>query len=741
MAMDLNRSRNVGVFHLLSGAALVAAAGLTWAPAAMAQEKPAAKAPAKDDKGGNKQTDAEVVADFIHYVKIARYDLAQATGQDILTRGLSDREFAKLIDSGDRLERFESAVALAQRVRELEPTAAKLADLYTKGKLATARDPEQIAVNIKMLLSSERGRLIATERLRTAGEYAVPQLLTALLNPTDRLLGAAAQDVLVAMGPQAVMPLSAALLNLEPAAQERVANVLALVPYPQSTPFLADVAANSKNASVQEAAKRALAKLGASEGATAAVLYPALAEKYYREAREVTSFPGEEFQLLWDYQPQIGLVMTAVRTPVYHEAMAMRLAERSLALSSDSPLTAALWISSNLKREIETPKGYQNPAYPAGKRDAMYFAVAAGAEADQRVLARAIDTRNTPLALKAIAALAKTAGGNSLWGSGAERQPLVEAVTYPNRRVQFEAALVLGGSNPKEAFSGSERVVPAIASAVREAQVKIAVVVASDSETYQVQRGQLEKAGYSVLAFARTLGDVSGPIAEAPAVDAIVIAGLATEAAEEQLKTVRGTPKLVATPVMILGTTEQMPELRRRHEGDSSVAVRPSGSDPASRAKALEDLVLAASGGPISADESKRYAERAVASLRDLALSGNTVLKIEDAVLPLLTALNEIKGPMRIDVAEVLSRINQKQTQVALVEAALAASGGERVVLLGKTATSAKLFGNLLEARHVNRVIELAKGKDAEESVAAAGLLGSLSLTNKDLVPLILGKN
>lgn len=688
-----------------------------------------------------KLSDAQVLSDFIHYVRIARYDIAQSMGEELVARNIAARDFAKLVEGGDGLERYDQAISTAMRVAALEPTAAKIQSLYNKGRLETARDPEQIANNIKLLSDSVRGRLIGTQRLRVAGEYAVPQLLEALINPNDRILSSEAERVLVALGSQAVIPLGTALMGMPAIGQERVAQVLGKIPYDTSVPFLADVRASTSNDGVREACDRALAQLGATERAQYVPgAYQALAERYYAEMSDVTSFPNEEFQLVWAYDPRTGLFPTALRTQVFHEAMAMRLTERALQIESENADVLALWLSANLKRETETPEGYDNPEYPSTRRDAMYYAVAAGSQADQRVLARAIDTRNTTLARKAIAALAQTAGGAALWATDLGRQPLLEALNYPNRRVQYDAALVLGAAQPKDTFPASERVVPTLAGAIRETQGRYALVLAPDSEAYQRYRGILEKSGYTVLQYGRTVSDVLGPVAESPAIDVVFVANFRNDTAAEQVSQVRGQPKLAATPVLVLTGADGTTDLQLRYQSDVSVAVRPSAASDSEIASTVTTLVDSASGGTISAEESRAYADRSLRVLRDLAISGTSVLKAEDASLPLMAALGDVKGAMRLDVAEVLSRINQKQTQVALADAALSASGAERTALLGKVATSAKLFGNQLEARHVSRIVELAMSANADEATAAAALMGSLNLPNTELLPLITGK-
>jgi hypothetical protein len=74
------------------------------------------------------------------------------------------------------------------------------------------------------------------------------------------------------------------------------------------------------------------------------------------------------------------------------------------------------------------------------------------------------------------------------------------------------------------------------------------------------------------------------------------------------------------------------------------------------------------------------------------------------------------------------------------MDAALAAAGEERVMLLGKVAGSAKRSGNLLESRHITALREIVTTGENAEATAAAALMGALNLPNAELVPLILGR-
>jgi len=707
---------------------------MLWASAAVLRAQPADEA-----------SPQQMLKDFIHYVLIARYDAADLMGQQLLSLDMPAQAFTDLLDTSGEYNRFKSAVGEAMRRDpggQLEATAAALERLYETGRLERARSPDEIARNVSLLTGQLQARYLATRRLLTAGEYGMPQLVEALLDQQHPELQATVQDILVELGSQSVMPLCVTLLNVRGGQQELVANVLGIKGYRTALPFLADVAESTSESFVREACNRAIDRLGGTGGASVADLYLQLGEIYYAERPEVTSFPGEEHQLLWSYlagAPGVSLVMTPIRTEVFHEAMAMRMAEATLRENAQSVEGAALWVASNIKRGVEQPADYENPAYGSDRRDPMYFAVAAGMPVDHRVLARGLDTRNTPLAREAIAAIERIAGGAQLWSGASDRRPLVEALGYPNRRVQYEAALAFGAAQPSSPFTESDRVVPLLASAVRDASARYAIILTDEVEKYQALRRILEAEGYQVLPRGSTIEELNQDIADAPGIDVLVTA-LSADASLQVIEQARYGAKLAATPLLALVDPLEAATLTPRFERDPMVMVRRAGLPEEAIAGAVGQLVEQASGGPISPEEARAYSERAITVLRDLAVSGNEVLHVSDATGPLVGALGDSTGERRMAIAEVLAYIADPRAQKAIADVALAAQGPEQAALLGKVADSAKRFGNQLDERQVARVVAIAKDTSPEESLAAAALLGALGVPNSDLLPQILGQ-
>lgn len=703
-----------------------------------------AAVPASAQQNAAEVSDLQLLEDFIFYVNIANIDLAKANAQALLDRGIDPKRFLAMIEDSATLEdRFDRAYRRALMFGELEDSAAQVYRLYEEGRLARARDPNEIARNIAMLTGTPRGQILARERLAAAGEYAVPQLLDVLIQRRNPMLEAEVIRQLVRMGRQSVIPLSVALNGLDETTQEVVVRILTELRYPAALPFVTELARTTPNSTVRAAAQRAVETLGGRVDSAVSVagLYRNLGDDYYQEPQALTSFPGEEYQLLWSFDPAIGLQPEAILTEVFHEAMAMRLAEHALGLDPTDQPTIALWIAANFSRELDQPADYDNPAYPVGeRREAMYYAVAAGATTTQRVLARALENRDTRLARLAIEALSLSAGGQGLVGSS--ERALVRALSYPDRRVRYEAAIAIGRARPRESFEGSETVVPILASVIRDAGTRYAVVLASNIERQQVIRAELEGLGYTVLPPGFTLGDTMNSIAEVAGVD-LLVTDLTTESTLEAIDQARRTARLQATPILSIMSAAGYAQNAAQFEGDALTALARQGLSESQLRANVEYLVAQSSGDPITAEEAELYALEALDVLHEIAVGsgggGRGVFDVSDAAVPLIGALEETSGDVRARVADVLSYIGQQRVQVALMDAVMTADEEERLPLMSQMTDSAKRFGNMLEERQVRWLVERADSPDEAEATAAAALMGALELPNDRIVPLILG--
>jgi len=673
--------------------------------------------------------------DFVFFVNVHQAEAAAGTANEILGLGMTPRELLEFVEEAGLEKELDEALGKALRRDSLEPIAGRILTMLSDGRLQRARDPDEIERNIDGLVGGLRERLYSRQRLKAAGEYAMPQLIDALLQRTDIQLRTQVQRLLNESGRASVVPLSVSLMEIDPAAQEQVVNVLGQLQYIAAAPYIAELRDKTLSDPVRNACERALDSIGAS-GSTGE-LFRQLAEAYYDEREELTSFPGEDMQLLWNYNPSIGLIPTAIETEVYHEARTMRLAERAMELGAQGPSALGLWVASNFSREIDESAGYDNPAYPPSMREAMYYAVASGPVVSEMVLGRALADNDTRLARRAVDAIERTAGPGLIWDRSSGQSPLIAAMTYPSRRVQYDAALAIAASHPRSGFQGDQRVVPTLAGAIRFAGTSYALVLTEEEEQYRSIRRVVEGLGYQVLPFGRQVSEIAEAIAETPGIDLIV-----TQAAfgktEPLIQAVRSRPKLTAAPVFTLVASNELPRLRRVFGNDVSVMIRSFGINEEAMTAGMTELVDTASGGVIEADEAREFALRSLFALRDLAVAQNQVLDVSDATTSLISAMNETTGEVRLEVAEVLSRIGRPSAQAMLAEASLAASGTERIDLLGKLAGSARRFGNQINGVLVEQLVELSATGDDDEATAAAAVIGALGLPQSEMVRLIL---
>jgi len=682
----------------------------------------------------------QLLADFLHYVLIRKDDLANADANALLQRNLSAVDFVGLVeDSRDGVNRFEDVVRRAIATPSLEGSAAALWRLYEDGKRGRSRDPDEVAQNIAMLDGPARGRMLARERLRAAREYAVPQLLQVLQTRPNPLLETEVMRLLRDMGADAVAPLTAAILSLDNATQVSVAKILGGIASDISLPYLRELAQTTIVDEVRGAARKAIRAIAGADVSQKSLSdqYERLAERYYAQQQSLTRFPDEPHQLLWTFDPSYGLFPMPVRTAVFHEMRAMKLAQRAIELDARNDRAVSLWIAANLRREIQTPDGWTNPAYPATRPGAMYYAVAGGSKVLQPVLARALADQDTQLARKAIAALSESAGGATLWeGVGADK-PLVRALLYPDRRVQIDAALALARANPREYFEGADRVMPILGAAAADAATINALVLAPNEENRQDLQSLAASLGYNVLTPAASLRDAREAVAEAPSVDLVLMRmGAQTQAV---ITRVRLVSKLQVAPIVAQTGVTVFNEISPRYASNILVRVVRDGLSPEQLATATLESAMHATGPPITKDEATAYTQSSLVALRTLAEARSDAFDVRQAAGPLLSALKEQKGKTQLLVADVLARVNQRRAQTALMDAAINAAGADRITMLARVGLSVRRFGGMLDRAQLDWLVDTALvSEDEGVATAAAALMGSLNMPELQVAPLIL---
>jgi CheY-like chemotaxis protein len=679
----------------------------------------------------------ELLNDWIHYTKIAHLELSNAKGQALIDSGVSNAELATIIDETQGVEkRFQEAVDRAMQVPELEPIAGDLWKRAESGRLDLARDSERIEEAVKMLTGPQRARLIGKQRLLAAKEYAVPALLKELTEGTDSQLKIEAQKVLVELGRNAAFPLSVAALRLTGPGQRTVCDILGAIKQPQAAPYLRDVSMNAAEQENKDAAKRAFDRLGVPDGSLSS-LYSDLGRHYFDGNESLVAFPEEPTNNVWRYNDFTGLSPRPVPTAIFTDVMAMELAAKSVALDAANSAGLSLFVASDLKRENDLPEGAVDPIYGDNKYTPEFYATVFGTRTCLDVLSLGIDKLDTPLVRDAIDALSKTTGGANLFSGSAGRNPLLEALSYPDRRVQYEAALTLAHALPQQKFSGDQAVVPILASAVRQGNESTVLLVADNEENRANAASQLQTMGFQVVGSGASVAAVGPEFARAVGVDLVYIRMGSAADTKEAIESLRRVPKVAAAPIVVLATATDIAVLNKDYRTDQRVIMTQAREGEEALKTAVEQVMRRGAGGRIDEAEAEEYAIRALGALRDVAISRSPAYAIADAETALIDALDTRQGGTRLLVAEILALIDSDAAQRKLFDASLNATAEEQVDLLHRTADSVRLWGDKAEERHVTALLDLIAKSEGETAEAAATVHGALSLPASGAVGLL----
>ncbi|MCJ7544613.1 MAG: hypothetical protein MUP47_08655, partial [Phycisphaerae bacterium] len=604
---------------------------------------------------------------FLHGIKVAREDLAESTGRAILESGAARQVYLLSVKEGD----VQWLLTRGERLGNLKPIIDDIRKMIEAGYSAERSDPNQIAHAIDLLAENLRAYEIGAGRLVTSGEYAMPQLVQKL---TDRTTSATLTEriisVLPRMGKEAVRPLSAALAAKDQGLLQIAAEALGRIRYGEAAAALKEMLQREDLVErTRQIASAALVACGGEAAATtpaASVLYEQ-AEKYYYNRQSVPVDPNSPTANVWSWREGLGLEYHPVPKEVFGDVYAMRLAQAALKQDAAFYPAVSLWLAAKMHQEIHS--GAPEGTAPEGEPGARFYALAGSAKYLQDVLQRALRDDDPALALRAIEALAETAGAGSLVEPVAGGvQPLVEALSNRDRQVRLMAALALANALPKEHFKGDDRVVAVLNEALRHRGQRKALLIDADSARRNLLKDALRSAGYEVvdepdpdkaLVAGRETGGVD-----------LVVLGAKPDPADFLVR-MRTDPALAALPAVVAYSDER---LRRMASQDSGMVLMQAEVTAASASEAIAQAMKTTSAASQTPEQTASWAIRAADAIARLGTTGNTVFDIAQTASMLASALKDAQGEVVMAAAKALASMPAGQAQQALAQRALTAT-------------------------------------------------------------------
>ncbi len=483
--------------------------------------------------------------DMLHYINIARPVLAASYARAILAnpQATPDKIYSLSIQTAHTLRTLRKA----ENLKPLAKLVPKLRQKIEAGYKGWRANPDQVAESLRMMAGSLRGTRLAVQRLKTSGQYALPILLDKLRDPkTPPVLRDRIVTMLPEMGNQAIRGYSAALQSKDAKLVEFLARALGKMQYPGALPRLREALDRPEFAGPNNTTGKALSQaIVACSGSREALKTPLaqlfynLAQQYYARSDSLLPDPKDESAtaLVWFWKEGLGLEARPVAKQIFCDVYAMRLARLALRYDAKYYPAVPLWLSACLRRQLELPDGAKDTLWGKDEPKAQYYALACSPRYLQMVLARAMRDKNVGIIREVIRALGSTAGAASMTQPlpGGAR-PLVGAMAYPDQAVQFQAALALALSKPRNSFAGQDVVMSLLGKALKQADKAEAAPWALRSAEAIRKVGQRSDVVYDLRGVVAPLaGALVSPGEELQAAAAGALAVIDSEAAQQAI--------------------------------------------------------------------------------------------------------------------------------------------------------------------------------------------------------------
>ena len=576
--------------------------------------------------------------------------------------------------------------------QETKKRVEELIDGVTATLKASLADPQRIAKLVDQLAATPGERLYAIRELRRSGPYAVPHLVREMQESkgTDRF------NAIVLGLPylsREAMPALLAALDID----DNVVK-LGLVDGIRRRPDLSVLTTQWDSNPVPHlhyiaGAPRLPENLRAmAAGALAAILQthpeklpPARtqltreAERFYNHQVKFIN-PQNVTMWRWDGKELVMESATASRAEEHH---GLRFAKLALDVDPAYPPAQTVALSIAVDKALTTA-GLDQPLAKSPKLKELLTTI--NSDVLLAALDRAIDERRTAVALGVTRALGEIFEARAARARHATAPPLVRALNYPDRRVQFAAAdslLRLPGTPPAQ---GSTRIVEILRRIVQADPVQRVLIADFNKDRGLEIANAVKAAGYEPVVV-QTGREALRRLAESADIDAIMVdydtpdPGLRLLLAQLRADIdIAQLPLFITVPPLAVGQrpADSVIPLQRMAEQYRNVSIIPATNDPEVLKPLLDQRIAQAMGKPLSPEERKATMAEAMVWLKRLAVGEVPGYKpglaqgAESAIFKAMR--NEDLGPLAVEAAgRIPGRAAQRELAALVLDEAVRA--------------------------------------------------------------------
>ncbi|HEV8060395.1 MAG TPA: hypothetical protein VGP68_11005, partial [Gemmataceae bacterium] len=453
-----------------------------------------------------------------HEIELGQFDLANNYLKGFLAKNPTDEELLQ-IQAKEGSSGFLRLLTIPALAKDAKPLVERVGQLVQK----SVTDPVRLEKLIKDLIDGAedpREVSFAIGEMRKAGASAVPALINALMNTNGRpkehaLLLSAVER----LDHSTTAPLVAALDINDPMLRGELIDVFRKRAEFAAVPFLWYYsAAADQTALVRSRAQQALAALigVADEGLPKAKdALTREAEKYYRHLVDLGGAGGPVTVWKWDGKRLVSQTLT---TSQAEEFFGLHFAGQALKLDAGFEPAQVVFLSLALDKAVERA-GINEPLSKTGEVRELLTSV--NPDLVIAVLRKALEEHRVPVILGATRALGELAEPKAAQPDGHGAPVLVQALNYPDRRVQIAAADAILRLHKTVPIATSRILDVLRRNAISDTAPKV-LVVDPNSDRANLVAQAIQKAGYQV-AISNTGNSALQRLAESADFDAILL--------------------------------------------------------------------------------------------------------------------------------------------------------------------------------------------------------------------------
>lgn len=392
--------------------------------------------------------------------------------------------------------------------KRLQPESIDLLDRMNKAFRRYAADPTRMDRVIQNLTTgTPEQREIAVIQLRSTGKVAVPRLLTVISKSVAAGDREAMVYAMTRMGSQITPALLGAIQSPDEGVRTVALETLGWLGSLDTVPWLWYPAYGAdQSTAVRRTARQALArillndvkKVGDVSSYGASSQLQTIAASHFRlEHNWPLNEDGETTELwAWD---DAGNRLSAwnVAPQTASLIVGSRFARQALLLSPERKELQSLYLALRLAFDAHVA-GWESPL-PTGPGSAHDLALLAGPDVALNALSYSLKNPNPAAALACLQVLSQIGNRTQLRAQGPQASPIIQAMNYPNFRVQFAAASTVLQLDPEESFRGASRVVSILTRALNDSGDRTGLAIDSNQDRATTTASYLGEMGYAPL--------------------------------------------------------------------------------------------------------------------------------------------------------------------------------------------------------------------------------------------------